>query len=369
MSRLLVFVSLLLLTAAGCRQAPPPEPTDRVNKLLMEQFDREPHNRMGAYPSPTIATRFLDPNNLGPHHYEFSLSEKNGIVFTCRAGHIDIFHVREAADWTAFLAAKTFQHLNNGDTAFSFKLKEGSIGLIQLTYPAAWLRLAPQEKHRLASLVAVRLGQYLGYTVGTWHEIVTWYGYKSRGFYPEFPSAFSWEDNFSNLLGSDIGAAALLDTEHPYDQAVTLALSNELEKLDAQPHEVAEQADQDVKGIWFSGSIPGMLDMKKRNFDIGVDDGFVTPSVVPDICQCKGVQPQSRPAPTLDSLARYGFSARFEIQPREWESKKVLSIIYPDEQTKGKSIEPAKHFAVIMSHIIGQAEKMYGPHIAHLSDY
>jgi len=369
MSKLLVFVSLLLLTAAGCSPPCPPDPTDHVGKLLMEQFDHVPHNRIGTYPSPTVATRFLDPNNLGMHHYEFSLAEKNGIVFTCRAGHIDIFHVREAADWTAFLAAKTFQHLNNGDTEFLFKLKEGSIGFVHLTYPPAWQSLDPQERLRLASNVSVRLGQYLGYTVGTWHEIVTWYGYKSKGIYPEFPSAFSWEDNFSNLLGGDIGALALLDSDYNYDEAVTLALNYELQKLDVQPFEVAERADQSVKGLWFSGSIPGILDMKKRNFDIGVDDGFVTPSVVPDICECKGIQPQSCPAPTLDSLTQYGFSARFEIQPREWEKNRILSIVYPDEQTKGKSIEPAKHFAVIMSHIIGQAEKMYGPPLAHLSNH
>lgn len=369
MSRLLVFASLSFLTTGGCRPPCQPGPTGPANQLLTDQFDHEPHNRMGTYPSPTVATRFLDPNRLGPHRYQFSLSEKNGIVFTCKAGHIDIFHVREAADWTAFLAAKTFQHLNNSDTEFSFKLKEGSIGFVRLTYPPIWQHLAPQEKQRLASNVSVQLGQYLGYTVGTWHEIVTWYGYKSKGFYPEFPSAFSWEDNFSNLLGSDIGALALHDTDHNYDEVVTLALNKELQKLGVQPHEVAERAAQSVKGQWFSGSIPGMLDMRKRNFDIGIDDGFITPSIVPDICECEGVQAHSYRVPTLDCLAQYGFSAKFEIQPREWEKNRILSIIYPDEETKGKSIEPAKHFAAIMSNIIKEAQKKSGPHLAHLSNH
>jgi len=364
-----MFLSLLFLTAGGCRPPCQRGATDPVNEMLTEKFDHEPHNRVGTYPSPTVWTNFLDPNHLGPHRYEFSLSEKDGIVFTCKAGHVDIYHIREAADWTAFLAAKTFQHLNNSDAEFSFKLKEGSIGFVRLTYPPIWDHLPPQEKQRLAYNVSVRLGQYLGYTVGTWHEIVTWYGYKSKGFYPEFPSAFSWEDSFSNLLGSDIGALAMQDTDHTYDEAVTLALNKELEKLDVQPHEVAEHAAQSVKGQWFSGSIPGMLDMRKRNFDIGINDGFVTPSVVPDICECQGTQAQPYPVPTLDCLAQYGFSARFEIEPREWERNRILSIIYPDKETKGKSIEPAKHFAIIMSHIIAEAEKRYGPRLAHLSDY
>jgi hypothetical protein len=367
MSRLLVFVSVFFLTASGCQSPCQPGPTVQVNQLLENQFNHEPRIRIGAYPSPTLVTHFLDPNHLGSHRYEFSLSEKNGIVYTCKAGHLDIYHVREAADWTAFLAAITFKHLIKNDAEFSFKLKEGSICFVKLTYPQVWEQLPPKNKERIVYNVSIGLGQYFAYAAGTWHEIVTWYGYKSRGIYPEFPSAFSWEDNFSNLLGSYIGVLGLQDTEHAYDEAVTLALNKELENLGVQPHEVARQAAESVKGLWFSGKLPGLLDMKKRNFDIGVDDGFVTPWIVPDICECEGIQAQPYRVPTLDCLSKYDFSMKFEIEPKEWEKDKILSIIYPDKKTRGKYIEPVKHFAAIMNHITKEAEKEYGPYVAYSS--
>jgi hypothetical protein len=54
----------------------------------------------------------LDPGTpwagqkLGTHGYYYRPSEKNGIGYACRAGHVDIMHVRIAADWTAYLPAK-----------------------------------------------------------------------------------------------------------------------------------------------------------------------------------------------------------------------------------------------------------------------
>jgi hypothetical protein len=367
MSRLLIFASVFFLIAGGCQSPCQPASTNQVNRLLEDQFSHEPRNRIGAYPSPTLVTHFLDPDYLGSHRYEFGLSERNGIVYTCKAGHLDIYHVREAADWTAFLAAITFKHLSKGDAEFSFKLKEGSICFVRLIYPQTWERMAPKDKERAVYNISIGLGQYFAYAAGTWHEIVTWYGYKSRGFYPEFPSAFSWEDNFSNLLGSYIGVFGLQDIKHEYDEAVTLALNKELEKLGAQPHDVAKRAAEDVKGRWFSGRVPGLIDMKRRNFDIGTDDGCVTPWIVPDICECEGAQAQPYRVPTLDFLLKYGFSMKFEIEPRVWEKDKIFSIIYPDKKTKGKCIEPIKDFAVIINHIMKDAEKEYGPNVAHSS--
>ena len=71
----------------------------------------------------------------------------------------------------------------------------------------------------------------------TWHEMVTWFGYKSTGFITEEPSAFSWEDIYSNLIGIRIGAQAVEDKEHNYDTAVTLLIKKELENLQIQPQQ------------------------------------------------------------------------------------------------------------------------------------
>jgi hypothetical protein len=357
---ILVFVfttSLLLLTAGGCQQsqqvvAPPP-----YNRLLEKQFNNPPKIRLGTYATSTLGTTFLGPYNLGPHSYGFELQEKNGIVYTCKAGHVDISHVREAADWTAYLAAITYKHMGNSDLEFSFILKEGSVCFVHLTYPDAWQSLSGEDKERIAFDIAVSLGQYFAHTAGSWHEILTWFGYKSKWVFPETISAFSWEDTFSDLLGSDIGVEAIRDTERTYDEAVAYAIDKALENLDIQSAEVAKGAAEKVRGLWFSGEVPPFVDMKKRNFDIGLDNGFVTPWIVDSICECEGAKAQPYPAPNLQFLAEQGFSMKFEIEPRVWEGDKILSFVYPDKKSIHRCIEPDKDFATIMSEIKREAQK------------
>ncbi len=75
-----------------------------------------------------------------------------------------------------------------------------------------------------------------------------------------------------------------------------------------------------------------------------------------------GVEPASYPAPTLDALSKYGFSAYVEIEPHEWERGKVLRIVYPDG--KGKRIYPATDFAPIIAQINREVAEKYGPAMA-----
>jgi hypothetical protein len=315
---------------------------------------------MGSLASATLGTNFPDPKDLGQHGYRHSRSEKNGIVYTCKGGHIDIAHLRKSADWTAFLTAKTFEHLEKNETEFSFKLKEASLYFVKLGYPENWEDLPQKEKEQIAYDISFRLGQYFAYVAVTWHEILTWFGYKCTGIYSEFPSAFSWEDTFSNLLGTHIGALAFQDTEHTFDEAMTLALNRDLEKLGVQPSHIARCAAKNVKGRWFSGSIVLLVEMKGRNLDIGLDDGFVTPWIVPSLCECEGAEAQPYPVPNPDFLSDYGFSVKFEIEPREWEKNAILSVVYPDRKERKKRLEPVIHFAPIMEYIKEQAEKKYG---------
>jgi hypothetical protein len=51
---------------------------------------------------------------------------------------------------------------------------------------------------------------------------------------------------------------------------------------------------------------------------------------------------------------------RLEIEPREWERKRVLRIVHPDAGRRQKRIEPAVHFPEIMDHIARDAERRYG---------
>ncbi len=322
-----------------------------------------PRARVGRYATPAVGTIFAGAEDLGVHGYYNGWMEKIGIAYTCKAGHIDLAHVRKSADWTAYLAANILEQLKRNETRFSFRFKEPARYYVQLTYPDWWKDLPQEEKDRITRDISIGLGQYFTYVGCNWHEILTWFGYRSVALYPEFPSAFSWEDSFSDLLGTHIAAKALRDTEHEYDEAMTLALKRELDDLGIQPRDVAIRASNAVRGLWFSGDFLFLVDMKGRNFDIGLDDGLVTPWLVPSLPECEGAQPQSYPAPSLDFLSEYGFSAKFELEPKELERHKILSIVYPDQKKRKKRIEPAAHFAAIMANITQDAVKKHGFYI------
>ena len=234
--------------------------------------------------------------------------------------------------------------------SFSFKLEEPSIGYVTINYPDYWYALEKNKKQKIAHDISIRLGCYLAYTVASWHEMLTWFGYKATGFYSEFPSAFSWEDSFSNLLGIYVAATALNDNGHSFNEAVTIALDEHLERLCVQPSDIARLACEKVNGQWYSKKIIS-VDIKKRNFDIGIDNGFVEPTIVSSLLKCPCDKEQMYMAPNLGFQEEYKFHIKFEIEPRVWEKNKLLAIAYPDSKAKNKRIEPSLHFPAIMQHI------------------
>jgi hypothetical protein len=333
-----------------------------ANQVVHQGFNGTPRARWGAYAAAIFGTPFLGPN-LGTHGYRYRPSEKDGIVYTCRAGHVDIAHLRIAADWTAHLTARTYRHLMKNDPGFSYKLAvDRSREYVQLTYPANWSSLPEPQRSEIAREIALAVGPYLTYTMTTWHEILTWFGFKCVGLPNEFPSAFSWEDSFSNLLGTVVAVQALQDTEHPFNEAMGIALDREMQKLGIQPAGVAKQASESVKGTWYTGNLVMFVTMKKRNFDIGLGDGMVTPSLIPSVPQCPDAEPLSYPAPSLDVLAKHGFAMTLEIEPHEWESGKILRVIYGDKPKK--RINPAQHLPIVMDYIRQAATKLYGAEYA-----
>ena len=347
----------LLLGACGCQVFPDKGLSIPADQVVSHGFSGRPRMRWGAYPSAILGTPFIGPN-LGTHGYAYRPSEKDGIVYTCRAGHIDVAHLRIAADWTAYLTAQTYRHLMKSDAGFSYKLAvDHSREYVQFTYPAQWSSLSEPQRQEIAGRIALAVGPYLTYTMTTWHEILTWFGYRCVGLPTEFPSAFSWEDSFSNLLGTVIAVQALGDAQHPYNEAMRLALDREMAKLGIQPAEVAKKASESVQDKWSTGAVVMLVTMRKRNFDIGLGDGMVTPTLVPDMPQCPGAEPLSYPAPKLDVLAQHGFAMTLEIEPREWESGKILRIIYGDKPKK--RVNPVEHFPLVMDYIRKAATALY----------
>ncbi len=268
-------------------------------------------------------------------------------------------HVRKAADWTAYLAAVTLAHLEKGDTEFAFKLREPSRYYVTLTFPPNWSGLSPRVREATARTVAIELGQHLAFTAMTWHEILTWFGYRSKGFEADFPSAFSWEDTYSNLLGTRVAVSALRNAPCDFSEAVTAALQSELNALGPQSGERARQLTQQLRGLWFRKQRFIITEIRKRNLDLGFDDGFVAPSLIPAAFGCEGAQAQPLPVPTLDVLADHGFSIKVEIEPREWERDRIWSIVNVKGDRRGRRLDPGKAFPRIMAYIAEDAVRRY----------
>jgi hypothetical protein len=359
-----VVAAALALATTGCQLFPDRGLTVPASEMVRQGVATEPRIRFGCYPTSTLGTVYLN-ENLGPHGYQYDFFEKDGVVYTCRAGHVDIIHLRIAADWTAYLIAKAYNNIMENNPYFSFGLAvDRSTNHVNISFPENWAELPQEELAAIAHEVATAMGPYLAYTMTTWHEILTWFGFKCIGFATEFPSAFSWEDSFSNLLGTILATRALEDTTRPYDEAMAAALDEEMQYLGIQPARAARRASEQVRGDWFTGSILFFVNIKKRNFDIGLDDGEVTPTMLSCTGQCEqNVKPVSYPIPTLEVLEQNGFSLDLQIEPHEWERGKILDVVYPDPEHRKRRVDPTMHFARIMDYVKKDAIRRYGQNV------
>jgi hypothetical protein len=350
----------LAFAAAGCGIVPDRGLSGPADRVVFEGFNTRPRTRFGGYAAAIPGMTFLG-KDLGSHDYYWPFPEKNGIAYTCGGGHIDVVHMRNGIDWTAYLVAESYKHIMRKDPGFSCKMPvDRSRSYIRITYPPGWDYLSKEDRSDIAEKMALAIGPYLTFTMVSWHEVTTWYGYKSMGIPVEYDSAFSWEDSFSNLLGTVIATRALQDKKHSYNKAVTLAINEELRTLGiVSSAREARETSKSMKGLWYTGTFVLAFDMKKRNFDIGLDDGYVTPTLVPHVAHCPNAEPISYPIPTLDILSEYGFAIKHEIEPHEWEKGRILRIAFGD--THHKRIDPQVHMAIIMDHIQREAAAKYGP--------
>jgi hypothetical protein len=314
-----------------------------------------PRPRPGCYAASTVRVNFLDTDSLGSHNYSSFVGESDGVAYTCRGGHIDIAHLRIAADNVYYLYNKFSRQLKAGDTEFTYKLNtDPSTFVVHVTYPSHFKMLSKDEREKIIYELSLELAQYGTWYMVTWHEVLTWFGMKAFYVVPQFQSAFAWEDSYSNLLGAILGVKAIRHPNNEFNAAMTIVLKEELEKLGVQSSDVAHNASEKMRDKWFTGNVDVVILL--RNLDIGADDGFVSPALVPDICP--QAQPMKYPVPTLNTAKRYGFKVELEIKSSDGATNCCRKIIYPD----GKSgpILPAVHLPIIMKTVRRQAiEKGY----------
>jgi len=328
---------LLIISLAGC------------------QVGSRPRLRVSDYFGDPTGMRFPDPEKLGRHCLDDCGEEKVGMVYTCKGGFIDLGHVREAADRTEYASQIVYNTLIRSRTSCTYRIIEPARYHLTISYPDQWQNMSWQQKKDIARQVSISYGQYLAHTSLIWHETLTWYGFASSGVFSENISAFSWEDPYSDLLGTQLGGMALNTASESFEDAMTRLIYETLRQLDVQPAATARKAEHAIQGKWFEGGYYFFVKMKERNFDVGLDDGFVTPWLVPDICQ--NAVPQDCPAPDLSVLEKYGFKMRLQIEPLEFEKGKIYKAI---NLNHSEYLRPSVHFPEIIEHIRKEAEKMKG---------
>lgn len=304
-------------------------------------------SRLGCTPTIKMFRSFPDYDNLGIHNS----SEKNGLVYCCKAGHIDLAHLRKGADFANVYTKKFFTYLMSNEKEFSFKMKEPCTYFVKLDYPKNWQSLSEQNKKEIVENVSIQIGEYASFLGTTWHEMLTWFGYKMTGIIPEYHSAFTIDDSFSNFLGAYIAGNVLRENKEIFNnptselnkklfnEKFTLALSEELEKLGAQAPKI-------------SGRAADRTNNKKRHLNIGLS-GYITAYILPGFNECGGMKSALYPVQNTN-LSKYGFSMKLEIEPRDGAGIKMRKIVGKGSRER---IEPENDFPIIMNYIEKDAVK------------
>jgi hypothetical protein len=185
-------------------------------------------------------TEITGLDKIGEHHYLGDDSEENGIIYTRRGGFIDMGHLRDQIDWMAYIYIQLKEN----------KAKDNLS--ILLGYEGGEKSLIVQIPSNLKDIDLILLSGKIAYDLSVWHEIATWFGASTIPFVPERYSSFSFEDAYSNLLGVTIGIQAL-QSDLPYEDAVTRIISETLKSLDAVTNEAETYlAMEQVRNIWWT---------------------------------------------------------------------------------------------------------------------
>lgn len=323
----------------------PDDPVARASRHVpsFAPFEKEPKGRVGSIPCPGPLTFFVtaDPERLGTHAYGNSGRESDrGIVYTRHGGFIDIAHVRKVVDWTAFHQVRIRHALNEGWHCIVLPSKEGSV------FRVRFRRDVPRPAIDELSL---RLAQRLAITQTAWHEIATWFGYSCSP-YPERPSALTYDDMTSHVLGAKIAGLALRQGSGNFNSAVTYYLKRELDQLGAVSPEQTMKALGMVENQWWRGGF-----VIKRQIDIG-ESGRIDPWLVPGY-PGGGTAGAPFVIPSLKDVAGRDMSGfeQVEIDPNMgvWAGMRRVLPGNPER------CQPEMHFPLLMR-CIRQYERSHG---------
>jgi hypothetical protein len=210
---------------------------------------------------------------IGPHFYLGNKQENNGIIYTKRGGFIDLGHLRDCADWTAFIYTY-IQSIKKQESNKPLSLgMEGGTKQLIINIPESF---TTEDEYQIAGKIA--------YDLSIWHEIATWFGASYIPLLPERYSSFSPEDLYSNLLGVEIAIEAIA-SPLPYEEAVTELLKCKLLELEAAETVMETYyAMVAVERIWWSNkkALPSKELLILRYLE-NVNDPYLVPWLIPQI--------------------------------------------------------------------------------------
>ena len=214
-------------------------------------------------------TNITSREKIGTHVYLGDKSENNGNIYTRLGGFIDLGHLRDCADWTAYLYSVMAAGRDNFQLQKIDLRNEGGSKTLEFYIPE---NFSEDELINLAGKIA--------YDLSLWHEISTWFGASYVPLVPERFSSFSPEDMYSNLLGVYLGMKAI-KSDLEFNEAMTLELDNVLDILESvDSEEETLDAMLSVNDIWYTNKkkFPNKKVTIKRYLDI---ESELTPWLIP----------------------------------------------------------------------------------------
>ncbi len=227
---------------------------------------------------------------MGTHTYMGGKTERNGNIYTRRGGFLDMGHLRDCADWTAYLYSLIKASQTNPFYSSIELRNEGGAKSLELHVPKDF----NDEQ-------MIELAGKISYDLSLWHEISTWFGASYVPLVPEKFSSFSPEDMYSNLMGVHMGMRAI-KSNLDYNEAMTEEISKMLDTLESVENEQETfDAMLKVNQIWYTNEkkYPSNKLTLKRYIDLD-------PDLMPWIVQGyeSHLPPYSLPKPN-SSLSKY----------------------------------------------------------------
>ncbi|MCA9297233.1 MAG: DUF4056 domain-containing protein [Phycisphaerales bacterium] len=314
-------------------------------------FHDVPRLRLGSLPCPGLFSLFetADPAQLGSHSYSGTTDAaeadevERGILYTCRGGFLDISHIRDSADMVAYIHARIHYALEHDWQCVKFRAHEPSVFTVTFTYPSFWSMMAPEDRARILDELSIRCAQQIAYAAVTWHEILTWYGYKTTVVLSEQQSAFTYEDCPSHLLGILIAGDALRSPAS-FDDAVTVGLNDALAWLEVVDEDAMLAAVDSVEGQWWQD---GQVIRRMVVYD--EFDATIIPWLVPTCEACPSPTAVRLQLPSVKDVEGYPFDGVWSmtIEPNVFETSRIL-----DRLPKGTDVvDPAVHFPILLDDI------------------